>query len=82
MTVRVDVSDDVAEVVLDRPEVLNSLDAARSQEMHTALDARPTARGRCSSAARGAASPPAATCPAPSRSPRTPRRSSATCSTR
>ena len=44
MTVRVDVADGVAEVVLDRPDVLNSLDAAMVQEMHGALDAAADAR--------------------------------------
>jgi enoyl-CoA hydratase/carnithine racemase len=44
MTVRVDVAEGVAEVVLDRPDVLNSLDAAMVQDMHDALDAAADAR--------------------------------------
>jgi enoyl-CoA hydratase/carnithine racemase len=44
MTVRVDVTEGVAEVVLDRPDVLNSLDAAMVQDMHAALDGAADAR--------------------------------------
>jgi enoyl-CoA hydratase/carnithine racemase len=44
MTVRCDVSDGVAEVVLDRPDVLNALDDATVQAMHSALDRAAGAR--------------------------------------
>jgi enoyl-CoA hydratase/carnithine racemase len=44
MTVRVDVVDGVAEVVLDRPEVLNSLDSNTVAELHTGLDTAEDAR--------------------------------------
>jgi enoyl-CoA hydratase/carnithine racemase len=44
MTVRVDVVDGVAEIVLDRPEVLNSLDVNTVAELHTCLDTAEDAR--------------------------------------
>lgn len=44
MTVRTERNDDVAEVVLDRPDVLNALDETTVQEMHAALDAAAGAR--------------------------------------
>lgn len=44
MTVRVDVVDGVAEIVLDRAEVLNSLDANTVAELHTCLDTAEDAR--------------------------------------
>ena len=71
----------VAEVVLDRPDVLNSLDDTMVADFHTASTSE-RRHGACSSAARAVASPPVAICPPPSRSPRTRRRSSATSSTR
>ena len=44
MTVRVDVADGVAELVLDRPDVINSLDANMVAEVHLALDQAEDAR--------------------------------------
>ena len=44
MTVRVDDVDGVAELVLDRPDVLNSLDANMVAEVHIALDQAEDAR--------------------------------------
>ena len=39
MAVRADVAEGVAEVVLDRPEVMNALDEAAVRDLHAALDA-------------------------------------------
>jgi len=38
VTIRIETADGVAEIVLDRPEVLNSLDEAMVDEFHRALD--------------------------------------------
>ena len=44
MTVRVQVTDGVAEIALDRPDVLNSLDADTVAQFHQALDGTGAAR--------------------------------------